>query len=77
MAKKKYPKCPVSAECVKRTEDGSCVSLRSTAFGRSNYCPFYKTKEQVDAEERAKNERLHALGLDHLIRTPYFEEDDK
>lgn len=77
MAKKRYPKCPVAAGCVKRTADGSCVLLRNTAFGKSGGCPFYKTKEQVDAEEKAKNERLHALGLDHLIRTPYFEEDDE
>lgn len=74
MAKKKYPKCPVAAGCVKRTEDGSCVSLHSTAFGKTDYCPFYKTADQAAQEEKAKNERLHAMGLDHLIKKTYSEE---
>ena len=43
-------------DCFARSNRGVCHALSDTHFGYRD-CPFYKTKEQIDKEERERLER--------------------
>ena len=41
---------------------GRCIALNNTDFG-GRKCPFFKTRERMDFEERKTNIRLEELGM--------------
>ena len=41
-------------------KSGQCCALRDNTFKNRARCPFFKTKEQIDAELEARRERLRA-----------------
>ena len=41
---------------------GKCIALNNTVFGNRK-CPFFKTRERMDFEERKTNLRLEELGM--------------
>lgn len=41
---------------------GKCIALNNTVFGNCK-CPFFKTRERMDFEERKTNIRLEELGM--------------
>lgn len=41
---------------------GRCIALNNTFFGNRK-CPFFKTRERMDFEERKTNLRLEELGI--------------
>ena len=41
---------------------GRCIALNNTDFG-GRKCPFFKTRERMDFEERKTNLRLEELGM--------------
>ena len=43
-------------DCFARGKNGYCRALSDTDFGYRD-CPFYKTKEQVEKEERERLQR--------------------
>lgn len=43
-------------------KSGACIALNNTDFGNRK-CPFFKTRERMDFEERKTNLRLEELGM--------------
>ncbi len=41
---------------------GRCIALNNNSFGNRK-CPFFKTRERMDFEERKTNLRLEELGI--------------
>ena len=41
---------------------GRCIALNNNSFGNRK-CPFFKTRERMDFEERKTNIRLEELGM--------------
>ena len=69
----KCPLCSFGKRDCHAYKDGCCVAL-SSLDDKWERCPFYKSADQIEREEARSRKRLHALGLDHLIRTG--KEDD-
>lgn len=47
-------------------QDGFCKALSDTRF-KDRVCPFYKTKQQKEADIAASRKRLKELGAEGLI----------
>ncbi len=48
--------------CVSECGKSWCIALENTDFGTAK-CPFFKTRERMDFEERKTNLRLEELGM--------------
>lgn len=57
-------------DCV-MCRSGLCCALSENDFKKGKPCPFFKTKEQNDAELEARKERL--AGLDKTAVSGYIE----
>lgn len=64
------PRCTHTPGCFACT-NGSCRILKDTNFG-DKACPFYKTQEQAEADNRRARERLVAEGRYDLIEKYYL-----
>lgn len=62
--------CPMlNRECASMDSSGRCCVLRKIRYSQEMPCPFYKTKEQVQAENTRTLVRLAVLGrIDLLIK---------
>lgn len=63
-----YPVCRFGSRNCHAYANERCMALESLD-PKWTRCPFYKSADQIEREEARSRKRLHALGLDHLIRT--------
>lgn len=68
---KSFPRCNHKPGCF-AYKDGICRILKDTDFG-DRACPFFKTQEQADEDNRRTRERLIAEGRSDLIEKYYLE----
>lgn len=60
-------KCTYHDDC-RSNNNGECVCLNNTDFPNRNDCPFYKTNEQFNNEQRRSIDRLRLLGRWDLLK---------
>ena len=65
-------RCEVEKYDCAACHEGRCVALNDTRF-KTGVCPFYKTKGQNDAEQKACMERLKALPNGSIIINKYHQ----
>ena len=66
MNKRENPVCPWHNDCG-ALKNGRCTALTDTKFPGRKDCPFYKTREQFEAEDAEVVARLEAQGKQALL----------
>lgn len=53
--------------------DNGCMALSPQICIKGEHCPFFKTKEQVQEEQKKTVERLTALGIYDYVKDRYYQ----